>query len=374
MSCCPYCYETSPLCPRAGDPTATCCNFTPLALDVRTGEGSYGPEFRNTLHPVARNADAGHIDQLVGYSVASAGPEALNAEEQTVVDDWSNLNDGNLDVAVRVVEKRLSLLKKARARLDVLASSATGPKIQAITYYQGRLNQIDEEARRDREKPKVTTPEAFSQQEYPMATLMQRVIKGVVKDADVQEDTREMFDPSSGKKFVPFAKATKAEDGVQLMYCVHVFAQTLQSMARLAPKALFDFTRDVSRVIQLKGHKFGQEYIDAILRKVDEKVYANIVSLYRAGEHNKIHDQLVTAAAKPKPKPGGGPPGQLGGPNGKINFGPVSTPLGGLGAGWIKTKCNRFHANPQRECTAGIPPNEGFPEHLVGLCAYTHEL
>ena len=53
-------------------------------------------------------------------------------------------------------------------------------------------------------------------------------------------------------------------------------------------------------------------------------------------------------------------------------FGPVSTPVGGKGAGVIPRKCNKFHASPQEACTAGVPTNEGFPAELCGLCAYEH--
>ena len=67
-----------------------------------------------------------------------------------------------------------------------------------------------------------------------------------------------------------------------------------------------------------------------------------------------------------------GKPGEMGGPNGVVKFGPVTKPVGGEGAGWIKKRCNRFHCNPKTPCTAGIPPNEGFPADLVGLCAYIH--
>ena len=56
----------------------------------------------------------------------------------------------------------------------------------------------------------------------------------------------------------------------------------------------------------------------------------------------------------------------------KITFGPVTQPIGGQGTGWIDKPCKCFHANPQKACTGGIPPDSGFPKHFVGLCAYNH--
>ena len=56
----------------------------------------------------------------------------------------------------------------------------------------------------------------------------------------------------------------------------------------------------------------------------------------------------------------------------KITFGPVTQPIGGRGVGWIDKPCKCFHANPQKACTGGIPPGQGFPKHFVGLCAYNH--
>ena len=61
----------------------------------------------------------------------------------------------------------------------------------------------------------------------------------------------------------------------------------------------------------------------------------------------------------------------------RIVFGPVTTPLGGPGAGIItdyKTQtpklCTRFHATPRQPCSAGLP--DGHWSGLAGQCAFTH--
>ena len=46
------------------------------------------------------------------------------------------------------------------------------------------------------------------------------------KGEDHMEDKTEMFDPSTGKKCIPFAKATKVTSDVNLMYSLMVFTTT----------------------------------------------------------------------------------------------------------------------------------------------------
>ena len=138
----------------------------------------------------------------------------------------------------------------------------------------------------------------------------------------------------------------------------------------------YDFARDVVRVVDDKGARFGQEYVDQLLRFLDEKRFSSMVALYATGEPTRTFTEMVirnTPVGVKRPGLGDGlKPGELGGPNGTVNFGPVTKPVGGEGAGWIKKRCNRYHATPQGACTAGIPPNAGFPADSVGLCAYIH--
>ena len=140
----------------------------------------------------------------------------------------------------------------------------------------------------------------------------------------------------------------------------------------------YDFTRDVVRVVEDKGARFGQEYVDHLLRFLDEKRYPSMVSLYATGEPTRTFTEMSmrhqgdSVGGKRRTTPDGLKPGEIGGPNGAVKFGPVTNPIGGMGAGWIKKQCNRFHANPKTACTAGIPPNAGFPADSVGLCAYIH--
>lgn len=200
--------------------------------------------------------------------------------------------------------------------------------------------------------------------------MFQHIVKNVTKGTEVVEDAREMFDATSGKKYIPFASATKATSVVGIMYSLHLFITTILAITAEAPKVYYEFMRDVSMVVETDGYLFGQKYVDCILRYLDEGRYPSMVAIYRAGECPRIHSELKRAGGAG----GGGDDGKkkLGGPKGTINFGPVTTPIAGEGSGIIKVKCNRFHGTPQTACTAGIPPNSGFPAGKVGLCAYQH--
>ena len=222
---------------------------------------------------------------------------------------------------------------------------------------------------------KATTAAGYKQAVYPRATLFQTACKAVVKGTEVIEDAREMFDPATGKKYVPFDKATKVESGEQLVYAAHLYAISMQTVRREAPKASFDFMRDAAKVSELKGYRFAQAYIDAMLRFVDEGRYDSLVSMYKAGEPTRIFIELDASGKYKAPErpPLKGVGAGDGGERRRIkSFGPVSTPLGGAGAGIIPRKCNKYHANPREPCTAGVPSNEGFEAGVCGLCAYEH--
>ena len=219
---------------------------------------------------------------------------------------------------------------------------------------------------------------AFQQTNYPLATLFQLVVKTVEKGVDASNVSQEFLDTVTGKKYVPFAKATKITSVGNFMYAVHIFVISAQSIKKEAPSVYFQFAREMKRANDSGGFAFGQKYCDAILRGLDEGIFENLVQFFKSGEHNRIytemwseHDTTVPKDLRSKDKND---------PRQKIIFGPVTTPLGGKGAGVItnfktgeRTKCSRFHATPQGKCTAGIPAGDPrFTPDQVGLCAYTH--
>ena len=120
---------------------------------------------------------------------------------------------------------------------------------------------------------KPSTGTAYKQATYPQAMLFQTIVKAHVRGTEVLEDTKEMFDPSTGKTYVPFASAIKVNTTTQLMYCVHTFVTSMTTLKKEAPRVYFEFVRDVARVADDKGAKFAQEYVDLILLGVCVTVY-----------------------------------------------------------------------------------------------------
>ena len=192
----------------------------------------------------------------------------------------------------------------------------------------------------------------------------------------LSEDSKEMFDPATGKTYVPFEKSVKVQSIAQFMHAGHTFVLTMMGIKQEAPKVYYEFSRDIARVVEDKGPRFAQEYVDTILRFLDEKRFPSMVSLYQTGEPTRAFTELSMRLTRKeddgKKKGDTSMIGKLTGPQGICNFGAVTKPMGGEGAGWIHRKCNRFHSNPSRPCTAGIPPNCGFPDNIVGLCAFEH--
>ena len=165
------------------------------------------------------------------------------------------------------------------------------------------------------------------------------------------------------------------------MYALVVFCSTITQLKDLAPCVWQEFLRRVMFVETANGFLLAQEFVDAVLRKLDEKTYPSITDFMRAGEHNRIIDELRHLVINPIKPNAVVPPGTVptGDPRPRIKFGEVIRPLGGRGAGIITnfktkvpTKCNRFHASPQGNCTAGVPSGAGYPADQVGLCAYQH--
>ena len=376
MSCCDQCYECdTSLCPRAGDRTQNCCLFLPSGLlTARTADGDYEATVRNVLPEQVRSLDGPHIDALVGYTAGAAVTTGgLTREEAAIAADPATvLEMDNAHMAVDIAGKKPAHKNALISALNALQAGEKGAANKQML--NNFVMQIREEARDTAEvvKKKPLTGLEYKQGQYPRATLFATITKSVVRGTEVVEDAREMFDPTTGKKYVPFDKQTKVEKSEHLMYAVHLYVTAMQTMTREAPKVYFDFMRDVTRASERKGPKFGQAYVDAILRYLDEKRYPNMVALFKAGEPTRIYLELEGSDLfKVKVTK----PGEAGGSGGRQrikNFGPVTDPMGGKGAGIINKPCHKFQASPRQPCTHGVPADEGFPADVVGLCVYCH--
>ena len=340
--------------------------------------GDYPASLKNTLPHQARAADGPHFDALLGYTAPTNVEAALSAEAAPVADDLTLLLTNNLHLSVEICEKRPGLRREVEARLDFLTVGANGPVCSQIAHFTQRIMNINTEMKAKKDDMKPVTGAMYKASNYPFSTLFQTIVKAAIKGVEVPEEGKEFFDAVTGKAYIPFAKMIKLDSGPLLVHCVHTFVTTVIVLKNEAPRVYYDFTRDVVRVVEDKGARFAQEYVDQLLRFLDEKRYSSMVGLYATGEPTRTFTEMAmrhqpdNGGGKRRYNPDGLKPGEIGGPNGPVKFGPVSTPIGGNGAAWIKKQCNRFHCNPKMPCTAGIPPNAGFPADMVGLCAYIH--
>jgi hypothetical protein len=368
MAFCDQCYESVSLCQRAGNSALTCTFIVSDPLATRTPEGLYPASLRNTLPALSRNVDGPHIDALVSYA-PTATSTTLSAAENAMAGDLNTITTANANVGVSLARKRPDLRQGIIDALNALVPGASAAVIAGLTHH---IHQIREEARdlKAASTTQASTASGYQQQVYPRATLFQTLVKGVVRGTEVQEDATVAFDPTTGKKYIPFEKVTKVSSSAQLMYAMSLYVTTELALKGEAPRVYFDFQRDICHVCDHNGFVFAQKYIDAILRYLDEGRFANMVALYRTGEYTRIHQDLVMELRVKTKDP------DIKKTNKTMKFIVPTTPLGGKSAGIIKTKCNCFHAVPQRPCSAGVPPfnvdgSANKPEH-VGLCAYLH--
>ena len=63
---------------------------------------------------------------------------------------------------------------------------------------------------------KASTSSEYREKNYPQATIFQDIIKSVAKGIEPADDSKEMFDPVTGKTYVPFAKSIKLDSQANL--------------------------------------------------------------------------------------------------------------------------------------------------------------
>ena len=370
---CTQCFSTT--CPHAANNAVACSAFTPDPSGARLANGNYSAAFRNTLPVELRNVDGAHIDNLVGGINVVAPVVTLTAPEQAIFDDVTTINGANIGTARSVADKRPA---KRSVIIDQLNTLLNGPPAAAtVTNVNSAIEAIRALEASDVAGGGVTSTAEYKQVNFPMATLLQSIIKSIEKGTEVIPDQREMLDPSNGKKYIPFDRATKASCDANLMYGVHTFVVAVTALKKEAPQVYHTFSNEVRRACVVNNTTVAHEYADAILRAVDGGVYANIKVLFASGEHNRIYEE-VRDNSKVKPhNPNKSTPG--GDPRARIKFGAVTTPLGGPGAAVItdfatgrKKKCSRFHATPQAPCSAGLPDGDPRWTGKVGWCAFEH--
>jgi len=329
----------------------------------------------------ARQLDGQHIDRLFGYTVVAAAPIVATAADNTLIAGLTadTVVLGDVGTIIGLVERFPVQAVAARRNLNRLLSTANGAQTAQIGIAYVEIARTVVNAASTPALPATTTAQ-YKVVNYPLATLFQTIVRNVEKGEDHLEDKNELFDPSTGKKYIPFAKAPKVTSDVHLMYALNVFTTTVLGLTKQAPVVYFRLTKEIGRVASVRGYRKAQEYLDAILRKLDEGVFDNPVALFKSGEQNRLLMDLevtwgplcqpVDEEEKDKKPPRTDP-------RARIKFGPVTQPLGGPGAAVINdftTKqpklCTRFHHVPQQACTAGL--SAGHPSGKEGQCAFKH--
>ena len=369
MAFCDRCYEQVALCARAGDRTLACTFITANPLAQRDASGMYSPTLINTLPPQSRAVDGPHLDTLLGYTPAQA--PALTQAEAALFANVANLGMADVPTAISLARKKPAFRDNLLDQLATLVVAAPAADVARVQYATTTIMAVAAERRTLDVSSNVSTAAGFKQAYYPRATLFQNIVKGVVKGTEVIEDPKEAFDPATGKKYIPFANATKVKSSVEFMYSIQLFCTSMQTLKSEAPRVYFEFCRDIAHVCEVDGYQFAQKYVDCLLRYLDEGRFPNMVALYRSGEYTRVHSDL-----RMELKSTGTDRAKVADGFKKIKWGPVTKPMGGPGAAIIKKKCNRFHAVPQLECSAGVPvvdpDGKPYPPSKVGMCAYMH--
>jgi hypothetical protein len=374
---CPSCYQDDPICPKGNDPTKTCSGFTPSAQTCRLTDGNYSVSFRSTLPTEIRSSDGVHLDHLTSYGGNNAGAVTLSADEDGISNDLTTIALANIGDVLTLAEKRPAMVADLRQGVSrLLNASPNAAQSNIISSALTQLNSLESKRSKDIYAGSIASTTVYKVSNYPMATLFQNIVKSVEKGNDATSEIQhEMLDVSTGKKVIPFEKSTKVTSDVNFMYSVHVFVTSITAIKKEAPKVYFTFSKEMRRACNSGGYLFAQQYADALLKSLDEGLFKDPVSLFLMGEHNRIYDEIWSQRSATKSIRS-----NLSDVFQRIKFGPVTTPLGGKGAGVVmdpktkqKIKCNRFHATPQQPCTAGIPKDDPrYGAEMVGLCAYAH--
>lgn len=260
MAACIQCWET--FCPHGANLATPCIHFAFTDANAqRNPDGTYPAAMRNSMPIEVRQLDGPHIDRLTGYTAVAAAAVVATAAETTLTTGL--VNDtvvlGEVGAIIGLVERFPAQAAAARRNLNRLLSTANGAQSNQIGIAYNEIARIVDKAASGPALP-VTTTAQFKVVNYPKATLFQTIVKNVEKGEDHMEDKTEMFDPSTGKKYIPFAKATKVTSDVNLMYSLMVFTTTVLGLTKEAPIVYFRLTKEIARVASIRGYRKAQEY------------------------------------------------------------------------------------------------------------------
>ena len=371
---CDKCFETGDHCRRADDTSLTCVNI-PDASSLHLSDGSYDAQLQAATTALA-GITPSHIDALLAYTPSSGGTSPLSTEETTLLASSGNvpafdlLDMNNLQVGVTLASKRpahYEALKTRMLGLLVLGNSAVQvAKVEAAI----KIMTEDRKSAIDAGKASaISTAAAYKENHYPLYQLWHKTLKKSLDGLDLAEevDQKTLFDTTTGKPYVPFEKMPKCKTPAHLFRAWSLFKEAVTVLHSLAPRAWSGLESQIYRAEASVGFLIAQQFVGEVLRRLDAKEYVNIAVLLRAGEHNRILDDLRPPG--PPAAPGG--PGKEG--QKRVKLGPVTkqgefTSLIRNSAGQ-PLPCNQHKKG--EPCTAGVAAGQGLDAH-VGKCAYHH--
>ena len=381
---CPKCFSFPPVCTKGRTATDVCGRYHKDPAAARNANGTYDPDFLNNIPIEVRAVPSSFLDTLTNYQIAAPGGYTAGSPEANIEAAPGTVSLTTLSRGVTVAIDRPGLRREIKDAMRALLDAGTnGPETARIQVALGEINQAEMVETQSRKPPESTSSTHHLENTYPISTLFQTITKNVERGTEVKPDASEMLDTVTGKRYIPFAKATKASCASKFMYALMVFVDTMGSVQGHAPSVWREFSRRCMLLESSDGFLMAQEFVDASLRCLDEKRFTSIVDLFARGEHNQIIGDLRSLRVAPVPDLHKDPRLDKNSPKfdprTKINFGPVTKPLGGDGAGIctnfktkVQIKCNRFHATPQKACTAGVPKEAQYDQSKWGLCAYLH--
>lgn len=364
MATCDQCYENN--CCAQG----ACIRFAVDAGSERQTNG-YGPALAQAA-PALVHCSTQDIDSIVKPQVTTVAA-TLTAEETTLLGTgpgYVGLDLADLPLVVTLVGKRPAQYDILYPRmLAVAAAQTTAALIAKVDFFMGQMRQSHTTA--TNAKVPITQTAAYMANAFPYYNLFCTLVKAVVRSQDTAEvvDQKSLFDPTTGKTLVPFEKVTKCQTPGHLFRAFAMFKETVTILLKLAPKVWTNFETKVYHTEAAMGHLLTQQFVGEVLRKLDQGAYPNIVDLMRAGEHNRIIDDLRPPLKFIRE------PNQTGkGNRTRLTPGPVTKQ--NEFASVIKDKdgkplnCHQFKAG--LPCTFGVMAGQGHDSH-IGKCAYHHQ-
>ena len=363
MSTCSSCYEANCCAPGA-------CNKFLADPGAERQTNGYGPAVAQAA-PAVVHCSTQDIDGIVKPR-ATTVLATLTAEETALLatgPNFAGLDIGDLPAAVTLVGKRPGQNDVLYPKVLALAGAQTTQALIAkVEFFVGQMKEAHTKAVNT--VAPITQSSSYMASAFPLYNLFCTLVKAVVRSQDAAEvvDQKSLFDPSTGKTLVPFEKVTKCQTPGHLFRAFAMFKETVTILLKLAPKVWTEFESRVYHTEAAMGHLLTQQFIGEVLRKLDQGAYPNIVALMRAGEHNRIIDDLrppLKAIKEPN----------VTGKNNRTRLTPGPVTKQGEFASCITDKdgkplaCHNFKAkNP---CTFGVMAGQGHDSH-IGKCAYHH--